>query len=169
MLTSKFPNVQFIVTAHSPVIVAGCDKGEVSVLRKRAATGAFYIDTLARDFLGATAQDLYRQVFEIDESDRLYLEYATKGMFGERERSAEIARLEEKNMRTPQEETRLNELHRDSRLVGRAEEVREKRLQSEGDDARISSLESEIEELKHRLSQREREIDGMKASTSQSS
>src|SRR5437879_13772092 len=34
MLTNKFPNVQFIVAAHSPVIVAGCDRSEVSVLRK---------------------------------------------------------------------------------------------------------------------------------------
>jgi len=33
ILTSRFPDAQFIVSAHSPIIVAGCDRGEVSVVR----------------------------------------------------------------------------------------------------------------------------------------
>jgi hypothetical protein len=39
LLTNRFPNVQFIVSAHSPLIVAGCDLREVSVLRRRDASG----------------------------------------------------------------------------------------------------------------------------------
>jgi hypothetical protein len=71
MLTRKFPNVQFIVSAHSPAIVAGCDKGEVSILRRRTESRKFFVDTLEEDFLGANASDLYERVFEIEDVDRL--------------------------------------------------------------------------------------------------
>jgi hypothetical protein len=162
MLTRKFPNVQLIVSAHSPAIVAGCDKGEVSVLRKRPESGRFYVDTLPEDFLGANVQDLYRRVFEIEDVDRLYLEYTAKGSGGQREREHEIERLEKKQRRTPQEEDSLNRLLRESRLVGRAEEAREQRLKSERSEAQFAMLEAEVDRLRHNLKEKEREIQRLK-------
>ena len=53
LLTRRFPKVQFVVSAHNPLIVAGCDRGEVSVLRRREGTGQFYFKSIRTDFLGA--------------------------------------------------------------------------------------------------------------------
>ncbi len=162
MLTRSFPNVQFIVSAHSPIIVAGCDMGEVSVLRRRSDTGAFYVDTLPEDFLGANAQDLYKRVFEIEDADRLYLEYSTKGMTGGDERERDIQRLEKKQRRSRADEDRLNFLQRESRLVGRAAEAREQRLRSERTQADIAVLEAEIERLQYGMREKEGEIERLK-------
>lgn len=161
MLTRTFPNVQFIVAAHSPVIVAGCDKGEVSVLRRRRETGAFYVDTLPQDFLGANARDLYRLLFEIEDIDRLYLEYTTKGMADrdEREREREIEWLESKQPRSQAEEEMLESLQRDQRLFDRAAKAREERLRSERGETQVAMLEAEVERLQHALRDKEREIE----------
>jgi AAA domain, putative AbiEii toxin, Type IV TA system len=154
MLTRKFPNVQFIVSAHSPAIVAGCDKGEVSVLRRRPETGKFYVETLPEDFLGASVPDLYKRVFEIEDVDRLYLEYTAKGSIGQDEREREIERLDKKQRRSAQEEELLDRLLRESRLVDRAEAAR--------DQAQFAMLDGEVERLRHSLREKEREIEQLK-------
>ena len=45
LLRENFPNVQFIVSAHSPLLIEGCRSGEVSVLR-RSENGKFKIETI---------------------------------------------------------------------------------------------------------------------------
>jgi predicted ATP-binding protein involved in virulence len=164
MLTQHFPNVQFIVSAHSPAIVAGCDKGEVSVLRKRPKTGAFYVDTLPRDFLGASTQDLYKFVFEIEDIDRLYLEYTAKGMAGGDERKRRIEELEQTSQRSQEEEETLTNLQRESRLVNRAERVREQRLKSKRSEAQITMLEAAVKRLEYGLQEKELEVERLTAS-----
>jgi predicted ATPase len=158
MLTRRFPNVQFIVSAHSPVIVAGCDKGEVSVLRRRSKKGKFYVDTLPRDFLGATAQELYEDVFEIEDVDRLYLEFTAKGSKGQEERGRDIERLQAKPRLSAEEQERLTELLRETRLVGRAEEARTQRLKSARDETQFAMLDDEVERLKHNLREKDNEL-----------
>ena len=54
LLTHTFPNVQFIVSAHSPLIVAGCDFGEVSVLTRDPTTDRFVLETKRPDGLPIT-------------------------------------------------------------------------------------------------------------------
>jgi predicted ATPase len=71
LLRKRFPKIQFILTAHSPLVVAGCGHGEVAVLR-RDSKGLRIVD-LQRDFVGATAQDIYRDVFEIEDQDPEFL------------------------------------------------------------------------------------------------
>ena len=71
LLRTYFPKVQFILTAHSPLVVAGCGEGEVSVLRREA--DGLNVREFQRDFIGATPQDIYREVFEIKEADATYL------------------------------------------------------------------------------------------------
>jgi len=163
MLTSTFPNVQFIVSAHSPAIVAGCDEGEVSVLRRMPDGGAFYVDTLPEDFLGTDAQDLYNRVFEIEDIDRLYLEYAAQGRQEQEERERKIERLENKK-RTQQEEEILNRLWRESRLFDRAGQAREQRLKSARDETEIAMQDAELERLRDSLREKEREIERLKES-----
>jgi hypothetical protein len=167
MLTRRFPNVQFIVSAHSPVIVAGCDKGEVSVLRRRPDQGKFYVDTLQQDFLGANAQELYEQVFEIEDVDRLYLEFTAKGSKGQEEREREIERLQKKRRRSAQEQETLNQLLRETRLVGRANNAREQRIKSARDETQFAMLDSEVERLRYSLKEKDGEIERLVSSLNQ--
>ena len=153
LLTSRFPNVQFVVSGHSPLIVAGCDWGEVSVMRK--GEKGFRIETLDEDFLGATAKDLYNRVFEIEDIDRLYLQYAVDASLPENaEKAQERERLSKKTKRTADEEQRLNELLRESRLVRRAAEAREQRLKSENSRAYVLKLERQVEKLQAELNKK---------------
>jgi predicted ATPase len=154
MLTRVFPNVQFIVSAHSPFIVAGCDQDEVSVLRRRE-TGAFYLETLSRDFLGVASGELYREVFEIDDIDRLYLEFLTKAGTSTDDSGREIEALEHKPKLSEEEERRLVILYRETRLIARGERASEERLKTERKDAVIARLEAEVEQLKYTLRERE--------------
>jgi hypothetical protein len=158
MLTSRFPNVQFIVSAHNPAIVAGCDRNEVSVLRKRLETGRFYVETLPEDFLGATAQDLYSRVFQIEDADRLYLEFTAKSLQPPEGREREIELLEENPRRSMQDEARLEELLRESRLVDRAEQARNLRLKLARDQTQFAILDAELARLKQKIKEQEAEI-----------
>jgi len=158
MLRERFPNVQFVVTGHSPAIVAGCEWGEVSVLRRNKETRRFYVETLERDFVGATSRELYDLIFEIDDIDRTYLEYATKStMSGGEDREQEIAALAKKEKLTAQEERRKDQLEREVRLIERAGEVREERLkheQNRGDATNLEELQAENLRLKQALEKR---------------
>jgi hypothetical protein len=75
LFRDTFPNVQFIVTAHTPLVVAGCKRWEVSVLRKSA--NGFVVDVLDEHFIGASAVTLYRKIFEVDDKDLTYLRFNT--------------------------------------------------------------------------------------------
>jgi hypothetical protein len=162
MLTRRFPGVQFIVSAHSPMIVAGCDRGEVSVLR-RSPSGRYEVETLNEDFLGATTKDLYERVFDIEEIDRLYKQYTVKGSQDTEERAREILRLEQKKRLSKSEKEQLNQLYRDRRLSARAEEVREQRLKSTRDETRSMMLDAELKNLRLALDEKDSEIAKLKA------
>ncbi|MBZ5594763.1 MAG: AAA family ATPase [Acidobacteriia bacterium] len=149
MLTGRFPNVQFIVSAHSPIIVAGCDKGEVSVLRRPKEATGFKVQRMTEDFLGATARDLYQRVFEIEDVDRLYLEYSAKATMTPADES-ERQRLLKKGELSADDEARILQLEREKRLIGRASDARQERLKSEDSEATIAQLKNEVARLKAR-------------------
>jgi predicted ATP-binding protein involved in virulence len=155
MLTGSFPNVQFVVSAHSPLIVAGCDRKEVAVMRRVSETDRFQVESLPQDFLGAKPEDLYKQIFEIEDMDRLYLEYSAKAAAGAQERvEEEISKILEKQRLTSGEEAHLDELRRERRLLLRANEVRQRRLEDKAAGARMERLENQIERLKDELRKR---------------
>ena len=152
MLASTFPNVQFIMSAHSPAIVAGCDRGEVSVLRRSETEQPFYVDTLQRDFLGVNTVELYKTVFEIEDADRLYLEYALKATTSTQEkRDAEIEKLTVLAENNPLDGRRLEELLNEDRLIRRAEEKTDERRNLERGNYIRAELEAEIERLRSEL------------------
>ena len=68
ILRNRFPRVQFILTAHNPIVVAGCLEDEVSVLRKNAGQG-FALVQFPNDFVGWQTEDIYRKVFDIENPD----------------------------------------------------------------------------------------------------
>ncbi len=80
-------------------------------MRRSVETDRFRVESVARDFLGVTSAELYKVLFEIDDIDRLYLEYATKAtMDDQKPREREIEQLAEKDRRSATEEERLRML-----------------------------------------------------------
>lgn len=75
LLRSTFPRVQFILTAHSPLVVAGCLDGEVAVL-KRGKENRFTILQFQQDFIGWDSEQIYRTVFGIEEPDESFKTYS---------------------------------------------------------------------------------------------
>ncbi len=73
ILREVFPEVQFVVTAHSPLIVAGCKTEEVTVLRKD--TNGFSLQRYEHDFIGYSPEELYRIIFQVEAFDETYLKY----------------------------------------------------------------------------------------------
>jgi len=71
LLRKNFPNIQFIVTAHSPLVVGGCLENEVTVLRK-ASEERFTLFQFSHDFVGRELEEIYREVFEIEGLDDAY-------------------------------------------------------------------------------------------------
>jgi predicted ATP-binding protein involved in virulence len=160
LLAETFPNVQFIVAAHSPLVVAGCDWGEISVLR-RPERGGFVLETIGHDFVGASAADVYNQIFEVDDrADRTYALYTT-GRRSPEERQRELKRLEARRNLSAAERRTLEELRDEiideERLTARAAEVRQQRVQAARTEAHIKDLEGEIVRLQAELALRDQE------------
>jgi predicted ATP-binding protein involved in virulence len=113
LLRKKFPNVQFVVTAHSPLVVAGCYENEVAVLRK--GENGFTVEQFEGDFIGYEAKELYQIIFDLEEKDETYLHYTALGPFKE-EIKSDISILESKKKveKLSEEEKRElnNELHK---------------------------------------------------------
>jgi predicted ATP-binding protein involved in virulence len=74
ILRQYFPGIQFIISAHSPLLIKGCRPYEVSVLR-RTAEGKFKIQTISRSLFNMSIEDLHALIFEIESSDADVLRY----------------------------------------------------------------------------------------------
>lgn len=74
LLRDHFPRVQFICTAHSPLVVAGCLDREVAVLRKQKYGHA--LEKIEHDFIGWPPEKILRDVFDVEEKDEAYLRYS---------------------------------------------------------------------------------------------
>lgn len=155
-LVEIFPNVQFLLTAHSPLIVAGCGPGEVSVLRRSEQGHA--VQELNRDFVGASVQHLYKEIFDIEDLDETFLRYARLEATGE---ASEIGRqldeLLEKEHREglSSEEKVLSERLMLERM--RLERVQTVQKERQGAETRELEQEAEITRLKGELDRSDRD------------
>lgn len=76
LLRKYFPNVQFFLTAHSPMIVAGCKYREVAVMRKKDDEQGFIVEQFHKHFIGADSGTVYQEIFDIDNvKDENYQKY----------------------------------------------------------------------------------------------
>ncbi len=113
LLRDNFPNVQFFVTAHSPLVVAGCFAGEAAVLRK--GKDGFVVENLDQDFIGYETKDLFHKIFEVEDKDENYLLYTAMSPFVD-EIEQEIVSLEKKRKEselTIEEEQQLKKFYND--------------------------------------------------------
>lgn len=153
MLTDIFPNVQFLLSAHSPLIVAGCGPGEVAVLRRHGV--GFGVEQLDADFVGASASDLYRDIFDIEDLDEVFLEYAAKKAAGEEvgiERRLDMLFAKDDDGElTASERDELDDLVLDARRIDRVSEIQQRRANAEQcavqHEAEIARLRSALRKI----------------------
>jgi predicted ATP-binding protein involved in virulence len=107
ILRNEFPNVQFIISAHSPLVIAGCKEEEVCVLRKRDK--GFTMEIIESNLIGKPIADIFRMIFEVEEKNEMYLQLAALMPFKNSIKSKAQA-LREKTTRDEKEEQQLQEL-----------------------------------------------------------
>jgi hypothetical protein len=105
LLREHFPNIQFIVTAHSPLVVGGCLNDEVAVLR-RDKDNRFIVEQFVNDFIGWRPEEIYEKVFQVEGTDESYQYYLALYPFKDKI------------------QTRVNELNQKENLIVEEEEER---------------------------------------------
>jgi hypothetical protein len=140
-----FPNVQFIVTAHTPLVVAGCRSHEVAILQKHGSR--FAVNVLEKHFIGATAADMYEELFEIEEKDLAFLQFkALAPEKGEIERK--VTELERQQQRSAAQESTLKRMKDQLYYLDEVEEVSAKRDEAEDSERQRQGLELELMNLR---------------------
>lgn len=150
ILRKNFPNIQFIITAHSPLIVAGCYEREVSVLQK-TENNKFSIYQFNENFIGTKIEDIYSRVFEIEniEDDETFLRFSIESTYKTEEDIVKrIEDLENKEHTDNTEDIELENLHR---LI-QVKEIKTKRNDSNLSE-KIEDLEATIRALNDKISQ----------------
>ena len=100
-LQRHFPNVQIFASTHSPMMVAGLEKGQVHLL-KRDETGQVVWSRNEQDIIGWTADEIYRTFMGIDDpTDELTMQRANR-----------LRELRRKGSLAPEEEREMDELRR---------------------------------------------------------
>jgi predicted ATP-binding protein involved in virulence len=128
LLHKTFPEVQFVLSAHSPLLVAGCNRGEVSVMKKDG--GRFQlVNLIERDFIGAKADDIYKAVFDVDAGeDDVFVTYS-KLAAQQKDNRPRISALSAQEHLDVEEQQELQQLVRENRLMRRASAVEEQRAE----------------------------------------
>jgi len=148
ILRNNFPNIQFLLTAHSPLLVAGCFEREVSVLNKINGNNKFALTQFHDNFIGKEVQEIYDTVFEIEDvdMDETYLEYLTK-LSATKETDIEnrINHLSKKPKLSFKEDKELQELYR----LNQISEIRDKREYLENEE--VENLKAKIRLLERQL------------------
>ncbi len=154
LIQKKFPNVQFFITAHSPLIVAGCKEKEVAVLRKDETK--FRIEQIPNDFIGWETENIFDAVFEIEDGkDQTYLDY---GLHVPRENDIrdKIDELEKKEYLSEQEEIKLDELIKEEKYIRRYKFMSEKKKLNEDLEETNQELILKILSLEERITKIEK-------------
>lgn len=145
LLRKHFPNIQFIVTAHSSLVVAGCLDGEVAVLQK--GQNGFRVEKLENDFIGWEPDEIYRKVFEVEKKDESYLYYNT--LYPKREEMEKrIIVLEKEDNLSEKEELELQKLRDNVYYANKAR-------QKQSEQMEYKQLLRENEMLKKRMARLE--------------
>ncbi len=157
-----FANCQFIITAHSPMVVAGCKEDEVSVMRDNRDDEnnmiGFTVYQFKEDFIGTSIEMLYSKIFGVEEKDQQYLRYTAMQPFVKEmaEEKLELERKLKTETLTTLHISRLKQLSEDlyysSKLNGSQDGKRSiTMLESENYELKITiqSLEQKILKLKN--------------------
>ncbi|HWM26257.1 MAG TPA: AAA family ATPase [Chthoniobacterales bacterium] len=172
LLRQMFPHVQFILSAHSPLFVAGCWNGEVAILRRQGEEfgGGFTIEQPNRDFIGVKPADLYEQIFDIEELDGSYLEYSQKASQTSlrADLDREVATLAEEQKSDPSafapaREEQLSSSVEESRRIRLVEEVTRQRRSEITKEVQIAQKEVQIAKQQAQIAEQQEQIAQLQA------
>jgi hypothetical protein len=143
-LHEAFPNVQLIVSAHSPLVVAGCRRGEVATMRRRESPDrGFYVEAIDEDFLGWGPAEILSRALDVDADDVLYVSLREKASRKD-EFELEAEELASKTDRTPQDEERLRELTTLLADIDAAELQASRKIDVDELQLKVADLEGEL-------------------------
>lgn len=158
LLRKTFPNAQFIISAHSPLLVAGCSQGEASVMKKDGSRFKI-VNLTERDFIGAKADDIYKAVFDVDTGeDEVFTTYS-KLAAQEKDNGPRIRALEAKTKPDAAEEQELQQLLQEERLMRRAQVVEQQRAE---EAQRLVQLETECSMLRIRVRELKAQLESVR-------
>jgi hypothetical protein len=169
LLRNRFPRVQFIITAHNPIAVAGCLEDEVTVLRKSSNRG-FTLFQFPNDFVGWQTEEIYRKVFGIEDPDASFATYDAMRPF-KAQLEQQAAGLASKSTRDPDEDRSLGEIEDKILYIERAEETRSHRLTQEELERENRTLHDRVlglESAHQSAAEKQRDLDRVKAELSES-
>ncbi|SHH63609.1 Predicted ATP-binding protein involved in virulence [Chryseolinea serpens] len=150
ILRREFPNVQFIITAHSPLVVAGCYEREVAVIRQKDDKNGFWLRQFDENFIGVTASELLKRAFGIEDRDDQYLAYSALEA-EESEIRAKVKKLETRRDLIPTEQMEMDKLNKDLVYIDVVKSVRVKNADASIQETKLSALQAENEFLKRKL------------------
>lgn len=145
LLRDQFPRVQFILTAHNPIVVAGCREDEVCVLRKNPTRG-FSLVQFPNDFIGWQTEEIYRKVFEIENPDATFIRLDAMRPFKEKLREKADA-LSSLGARSEDQERSLRELEEKILDIEKVEQTRARRLTQEELERENKTLQDRVRGL----------------------
>jgi predicted ATP-binding protein involved in virulence len=129
LLRDRFPRVQFIITAHNPIVVAGCLEDEVAVLRKNPDRG-FSLVQFPNDFVGWQIDEIYRKVFDIESPDANFSLYDAMRPF-KGGLQQEAGALAAQTQRSKDEDRTLAALEEQILYIEKVEQTRTRRFTQE--------------------------------------
>jgi predicted ATP-binding protein involved in virulence/Flp pilus assembly protein TadD len=155
LFRDTFPNVQFILTSHSPLVIAGCKEREVAVLRK--ATDGFTVDILDEHFIGATSEDMYRRIFDVEEKDNTYLRLST--LYSKKSEIEDaITKFPDRDKLNDEQLEKLSVLQDQLYYLREFEEVRNEKLKDEQLENHNKMLEMETMQLNGEISELKKQL-----------
>jgi len=140
------------VTAHSPLVVAGCKRREVSVLRK--SPDGFVVNVLDEHFIGASAVTLYRRIFEVEDKDLTYLRLNT--LQGDRPRlERRRDELQSETARDAAQQNELDELDQQLYYLDEVDQITNQREEASRLHRERQRLEMDVKNLKGQVAELE--------------
>ena len=149
-----FPNVQFIISAHSPLLIKGCRAGEASVLR-RSNRGKFKIQTINQPLFGLSVDELHTLIFEIESTDAEMLRYKEIAVYKDKYLE-ELRSLVEEDEINPslKNTTRINELQEKINYISIAEKSYDVKKEQKNDEMNVimnfqhTAVKNDVAEIK---------------------
>lgn len=150
VLRKEFPNVQFIITAHSPLVVAGCLEGEVAVVRR--TQNGFALEQNVENFIGDSTPELLNKVFEIEDRDDQFLTYSSLASQEDKikQQINELENGKEKN-KLPHDVEKLDKLYNSLNYIQKVKQVQSKQAEYSILETENMLLQQEVQLLKGKL------------------
>jgi predicted ATP-binding protein involved in virulence len=154
LLRRTFPNVQFIVTSYSPLVVAGCFENEVTVLQE--SDEGYIVKTFPTGFIGSQIVSTYNKVFSISEFDENFRKFALlsdEKINDLKDKCTFLMQKLQKNAISHEERTELEETERDLFYIHETKRLLEQRSLNQQSIFDNKILKSQVESLQAELKQ----------------